>query len=370
MIFIISDVSVGYGTPQLLRLAESLVEKYSSHVVVIEPDQSERPPIKVGLIRFSEKISIKRVFTATHPNSLSGTVEYILIASEIISAFQVDLVIFSSERFFPILELIKPSKSINIFYCLEHVQHSKSLNYELFKEIDIFIFPEENRRRIYMERISELKKDYVSLIIFNSNSEAAITPPEKNGRIFYGGTFHKDLTFGGYYLNDPIKNYPIDIYGIIDGFENYEDVYRQLTADPEKVFYKGYLPSGREYFERLSSYYYSIISWAPNREDRYYACPNKLFDAIACGVPPISAPHPQCVEIIRKYSCGIIMDDWSQSSFQTAINVAARISKSAEYEDLVRNCALAMEDGLSWPRQVAPLFDELWSRGFKPSSRS
>ena len=45
-----------------------------------------------------------------------------------------------------------------------------------------------------------------------------------------------------------------------------------------------------------------------------YAAPNKFFDAIACGTPPICAPHPQCVEVIRKWRCGLLVDDWSSEA--------------------------------------------------------
>jgi hypothetical protein len=61
---IISDVSVGYGTPQIISLAQSFARLFGSKVIILEPDQPERPKITLNL---DANVSVNRLYTATHP---------------------------------------------------------------------------------------------------------------------------------------------------------------------------------------------------------------------------------------------------------------------------------------------------------------
>lgn len=368
MIVIISDVSVGYGTPQLIRLAEAIVEKFSIKVLIIEPDQSERRPIDSRDTRFPNSISIRRVYTGTHPNSLSGTIQYVKAIVGILEQADLSAIIVSSEKHLPILEFV-PSTVVKVFYCLEHIEHPSLINATLYGEIDIFIFPEANRRRIYLERISTVKQSAKSFVVYNANyNQPSCDLKEKKPKFFYGGTFHETLTMGKYFMSEEAMRFPIDIYGIIDGFADNSSVYKKLTKSDSGVSYKGYLPSNANYFKTLSKYFYSIVIWSPDREDRYYACPNKVFDAIACGVPPICAPHPQCVEMINRWKCGVLMADWSHSSFIAALRIAAKLSQGSGYAEMVSACGEAMRGGLDWSSQISAVLSEFRVRGLGPDA--
>jgi hypothetical protein len=61
------------------------------------------------------------------------------------------------------------------------------------------------------------------------------------------------------------------------------------------------------------------------------------------------------VEIIRKWKCGLLMDDWTFGSFRRTLERALQAAKSDYYCELAANCRRAMREELSWDRQ----FDRL-----------
>jgi glycosyltransferase involved in cell wall biosynthesis len=103
------------------------------------------------------------------------------------------------------------------------------------------------------------------------------------------------------------------------------------------------------------AYCYSIVAWNPDNENQLYAAPNKFFESIADGIPPIAAPHPQCKLILDRYRCGILMGDWSFDSFTRAIRKAMDMLGTLDWEDMVSNCGRAVAAELTWDAQ----FDRL-----------
>ena len=64
---------------------------------------------------------------------------------------------------------------------------------------------------------------------------------------------------------------------------------------------KGELKSG--------AFLYSIVGYRNTGLNTLYAAPNKLIESLSCGMPIIGhSGNPYVAEIIRKYSCGILVD--------------------------------------------------------------
>lgn len=356
---IVSDVSVGYGTPQILRTANSFASHFDALVTILEPDQPERPSIDVRNYCQSG-VLIKRLYTTQHPYTSVSRVEFVELAARELLDDKPDIVIVSSSYGMPVVEKADLSDALCIFYCLEHIDQAGSISYIIKntkKYFSVYIFPEENRAEMYSDRLGVQETDDL-LIMYNANNigeyKAAV---ERNGRFFLGGSFHKDMTFASYYLEDSINTLPIDIYGIIDGFEHRSNVLDIIKSEQSRLRYKGYHPADERFFSQLSEYQYSLVMWNPSSEPTRFAAPNKMFDAIAYGVPPICAPHPQCVDLIEKYSCGLLLDDWSIEALKSRLTQAAQTFGTDFYSELVRNCKVAMNEELSWDNQ----FDKLAS---------
>src|SRR5207247_1072979 len=82
--------------------------------------------------------------------------------------------------------------------------------------------------------------------------------------------------------------------------------------------YLGLLPAQR-LREIMPRYAYRLVLWRPDDYHTLYASPNKMFESIAAGIPPICTPHPQCVEILREFDCGILLDDWLREAVSKAL---------------------------------------------------
>lgn len=353
---LVSDVGVGYGTPQLLRMADSFAEVFGAAVDIFEPDPPERRPIDITKHVNSPYIRLERIYTSSHPYSMQGRIEFCMQVAEKIRNCIPQILLFSTMYGIEILDRLDARRMLKIFYCLEDIDFRYEYLFPLVRRCDVILFPEENRARIYADRLSSGQSWQNFAIIYNTNDRSEWTPPEQRlRRLFYGGTFDEHDTFGEYFLRPEISRLPIDIYGNIRGFRDPALVARQLRGSDHGARFRGYREADDEFFKLLSCYLYSIVIWAPDREDRLYAAPNKLFDAIACGVPPIAAPHPQCVAIIDKWKCGILLDDWSFKSLRNTLERALRAAESSFYGELAANCRQAMVQELSWARQFETL---------------
>ncbi|MDF9407901.1 glycosyltransferase [Pelotomaculum isophthalicicum JI] len=348
----VSDVSVGYGSPQILSFMKSLSE-YIGHAesVLLEPDQPEKPPVE-NLIA---EINVKRIYTTFHPHSSPGRVEYISNSTKKINKFKPDILVIFCTYSLPVLLKISYRPRYVIYYAIESTSaygmFDIELNRRIDKLVDLIIYPEENRAK----RDIELRgyKNIPSVILYNcANHDYEFSPlpsDQRNGRILYAGTIDRDLTFADYYLNNKVQDYPIDLYGLIGG-----DNQQILTESFFKLCgaerYLGYVEN--IVLARLrKNYAYSIVMWNPINDNFLYAAPNKFFESIFDCVPPIVAPHPQCKELVNRYKCGIVMDRWDYDSFCRSIEQALRIYGTLEYETMVGNCRKAIVKELNWEKQ-------------------
>lgn len=354
---LVSEVSVGYGTPQIIRVADSIAEHFNADVHIYEPDQAARPAVDIRDHVHQPTVYLQRIFTTSHPHSTAGRIEFCALVAKAVQRIAPSIILFGSSYGLPILLHLDPRRSLNILYCLEHVAKQPEASLRLLaKHCSIIIFPEINRARIYLERLGGPRPGQDTLVMYNANSRREVVPAERRvHRFFYGGTFHKQLTFGDYFLDPSMAQRPIDVYGIIDGYSDCSDTMARMSGKDGCVKYCGYVEANAHFFSILSRYQFSIVTWNPLNTAQHYAAPNKLFDAIACGVPVICAPHPQCVDIVKRWRCGMIADDWSLQALAARVGQGVEMMGSRTHAEMVRNCAAAMDGGLNWSSQFAKL---------------
>lgn len=360
-IVIVSEVSVGYGTPQVLRVAESLARECAARVTVFEPDQPERPPIDIGRHVESPSISVRRIYTAAHPYRTAGRIEYCLAVASELNSDPAAVIIICSSYGLPVLYRVDASRTLNVFYCLEHVPENKDASLELVaRHCSVVIFPERNRAQLYWPRLGGIVPGQQVLILMNANyPKHCAVNRERVSRLFYGGTFHREMTHAEMFLQPEIAAFPIDVYGIIDGFPDRNAVIKSMQGETGGLTYCGYLESDATYFNTLAKYQYSLVIWNPSSEQQLYAAPNKMFDAIACGVPPICAPHPQCVEILQRWGCGVLLDDWTAIALKSRLRQILDTFGTSRHQEMVSQCYAAMEGELSWGKQCEPLVQRI-----------
>lgn len=349
----VSDVSVGYGSPQVLRFMESLAGHYSQTVTILEPDQSEKKPLDSA----PPPCALERIATTVHPHTQLGRREYISAASRRLNALRPDMLVLFGTYTLPALTQLRYRPRHVVYYCYEMVamygERDVAVNRRFACDVDLVIFPEENRARIDSQQCG--LSGLPMAVIYNVHNEPVFEPSplgERSAKFLYSGTIDRDHTFADYFFQPELARLddaPIDLFGSVAG-RDIEPVKAHLACLRGPVRYHGYVPAAT--LKQLRRHYaYSIIMWAPHNDNQLYAAPNKFFDAIADGIPPVVAPHPQCKLLIERYQCGILMEDWSFGAFVSAIKRARAIFGTAEYERMVAACGRAVECELNWPAQ-------------------
>ena len=150
---LISDVSLGYGGPQLLRMAESFASTFGAEVHIFEPDEPERRPVDIRQHTRSSSIHLTRIYTTAHPYFRQGRIEYCAQAAERVKALAPDILMFATMYGISILDHLDTRTMLKIFYCLEEVDPEYEYLFPLVRQCEIMIFPEDNRARLYLERL-------------------------------------------------------------------------------------------------------------------------------------------------------------------------------------------------------------------------
>lgn len=351
----LSDVSVGYGTPQIISLTKSLTEYFDASGFILEPDQPERPPVNHTI----PNVQVERFYTSTHPYSLSGRYDYNLQIARRIDEIRPDVLVLSAFVGAGAVLRMKHKPKLVIYYGLEHTDGTMWRALELMPliadKIDIAIFCEENRAQLDAPRLKLEKKP--TLILYNGSSAEVEPLPSyaRNNHIFYGGLIHPELTYSDFYLDGDLDEYPIDMFGLVDGYEDKTKVLSELAVRKSRVSYNGYVKGGGALLDILRHYQFSIVMWAPVRESFRYAAPNKFFDAIQAGVPVITAPHPLCKRLVERYACGIVMKDWTLEALKDALDEAKVAPMRGDYAEMVEERLPVARKDLSWDRQFEKL---------------
>jgi hypothetical protein len=351
----VSDVTLGYGTPQLPLLTESIAAHYGGEVKVVEPVQPELAPRHAQYPSFD----IRRIATSDHPHSPIGRSEYIWRAAKLVNSLRPDVVVICCTYCLPVLYRLARRPRKVIYYSVESIPFYGAFDVEMNRRaaplLDAIVFPEENRAALETGRCGFAGVPKLVLYNVSNRSNAAQTafePRNRNGRILYSGTINRSQTFADYYLSDKVRALPIDLFGPVKGTP--DEKKRILAGVNGVIQYRGYIGS-TELAALRPSYLYSIVAWNPDVENQLYAAPNKFFESIADGVPPIAAPHPQCKLIIERYGCGMLMADWSFDAFLSSLRKALDSAGSERWKAMVEGCAQAVKSELTWDAQFEKL---------------
>jgi hypothetical protein len=351
----VSDVCLGYGSPQIGYLVESLADHYGddAEILVVEPGTRDLPPRH----NFFPRFRIRRASTVFDPYSGPGRTEYALGAAQIMNDWAPDLLVICCTYTLPVLFKLRKRPAYVIYYCYESIAHygdfDVEMNRQLEGRLDVVLFPEENRAALEMGRF---RFGVPALVLYNCprrTSRPPLSREVRNGRFLYAGMIDRVNTFADYYSKPLISAYPIDLFGPIRAAsEDERAAWRESLK--KRVQYGGHV-ANRDLAELRRHYIYSLVMWNPRNENQLYAAPNKFFESIADGVPPLSAPHPQCKKLIERYRCGVLTTDWSEAGLLVGMDRATKLYETSEWDSMVANCHSAFIDDLNWERQFEKL---------------
>lgn len=361
-IAILSDVALGYGCPQIALMARSLREHFSpAEVTIFEPDQKGRvcaPPPADG-------VAVRRLGTRFAPHHPVFHVEYNRALVRELDAMRPDVVVTVSAWVLPALLLMRERPRWSIYYMLETLDHQVQgggahffdLNKMARDRVDVVVFPDESRARHDLALLGWESKPW--LVVRNVpelNTVEIVPPAERNRRLLYAGTISSaacvDLL-----LASEFADIPVDFVGPADGAAAAELVSR-IESSSRNCRYLGVLPN-RKLGEMRRFYSYSFVAWRPETVNQLFAAPNKFYESIAAGVPPIVTPHPQCVDVVERYGCGIVVDSWTVDAVTEALRAADALARSDAYSEMVRGCVGAHQGELRWDMEFSGLAEKL-----------
>ncbi len=98
-IAVVSDVSLGFGSPQVQSMARSLVTHFRAPAMIYEPDSSGRPPVTLE----GEGIHVRRITTDFSPYSSSGRIQYVRRTAECLNQERPAIVVIFCTFALPVL---------------------------------------------------------------------------------------------------------------------------------------------------------------------------------------------------------------------------------------------------------------------------
>jgi len=361
----LSDITIGYAVPQIQSMVAALCAHYApAEGFILEPDMKGRRELAT-----ISGIAITRLLTRMPPHDHAFHVEYNIQLHRALDRIAPDVVVFLNASVVPALLLSRHKPAFVIYYMLESLSHQLTaggqdyldLNQMVRDQVDVVVVPEYRRAELDLERLNWPAKPVVEMLNVAAFDPPASDPPPCDPprcdrptecAFLHAGTIGAD-TYCTELADDGLGEVRIDFAGPIDSEESRAIVAR-LASYPGTRQYLGLLPASRLH-EIMPRYAYRLVLWRPADYHTLYASPNKMFESIAAGIPPVCTPHPQCVEILREFDCGLLLDDWSREALFRAIGTAQEIFGRPRYAELVANCRKAFENALNWGDQFAAL---------------
>ena len=85
--------------------------------------------------------------------------------------------------------------------------------------------------------------------------------------------------------------------------------------------------------------------------------PNKLFEALAAGVPVVASDLPGMAPIVRETACGLLVDPTDRAAIAAALREVLD-TPAAEMADWRARCSAAARETYNWERQLDGLLAE------------
>lgn len=401
-VLILSDVSLGRGTPQLSFLAQSLA-RAGATVRVIEPDFKGTSEVELP------EVEMVRIVTLLPPAHPSFAIDYTRACRTQIDEYRPQVVFVTSGWMVPAIATAQHRPFRTIFYAFENKAfqipvppYSPARWCDFMAETaDWILVPEPNRADLDYSRavaagkvvivyntcpirdenrpLPQIVFDEQAYLGANSDVAKAVDAGAfTSGKSHYQHHGRRELrSLGTRQANDcrfiiagelsrrslldalldpTLVGIQADLFGPPDGQGSSELVEQVLRAHPG-IRYCGMVSNDE--LRRISpNYSFRLVTWGADSINEFFACPNKLFESIADGVPVIGTPQAQIHEVVTAWQCGILAPDWTAAGVAEALQLARRLFETEVYEQFVLNTLEARKE-LNWEaefqRKILPL---------------
>jgi glycosyltransferase involved in cell wall biosynthesis len=99
-----------------------------------------------------------------------------------------------------------------------------------------------------------------------------------------------------------------------------------------------------------------VMAIQPTSLNHRYTTPQKLFEALAAGVPVVASDLPGMADVVRATDAGVLCDPTSPASIAAAIRQVLD-QPPADLAAMRERAKRAAHDTYNWDRQVTTLFE-------------
>ncbi|MCU0725886.1 MAG: glycosyltransferase [Planctomycetes bacterium] len=112
-----------------------------------------------------------------------------------------------------------------------------------------------------------------------------------------------------------------DAHVLIGGRGPLEEACRSAAGPGGRVHFAGWVPPAE--VPALTAAGDAVFyGFDPASGNARYSAPNKLFEALAAGLPVITGPFGEIEEVVRAYGCGVVIPDYRPASIRDGLSRA------------------------------------------------
>lgn len=352
--------TLGFGTPQVLDLAESL--RHNNFSVLLYEHQNQTPPS-------SRPQDIKKIPHFSFFPPFVNSFLWLFYLSFIVLFYNVNILIFTQWTPLVLLKFLKP-KLITTYYALElpgdfsqpknvisHLFHP--LNQLAKNKLDSIIAPQSDRLQLVAQSFPHTQHNFLVLNAPPLKKNLKITPKTLTQKplIYYQGQL-SSWTHNKLLLNLIKKHHSRYNFLIIGPCQD-EDTLKKLKQLQTQQ-YLTYLPqvphSELKKYQRRASV--GLILWKQFNLSTRYASPNKLFEYISQGLPVISTSLFSLHQWNKQYNFGIVLKKNSLAQLDQSLK---KITQLKSFKHISRSNINHYQTELNYNHQITPYIKYLQS---------
>jgi glycosyltransferase involved in cell wall biosynthesis len=181
--------------------------------------------------------------------------------------------------------------------------------------------------------------------------------PESRVVLYHGGLFpHRGIEE----LLAALPALPPDIHLVLMGYGVLEPEFRRRAAEEPGLAGRVWLMNAVPPADLLDWVACADVVAMPIQAstlNHRLTTPNKLFEAMAAGVPSVVSDLPGMAAIVRETDCGVLVDQTSPSAIGAAITRITTLPPD-EWRAWRERCLAAAHERYNWETQVRLLLDE------------
>lgn len=318
-VYFVSNVTLGYGNPEYINLANELFKKKNQQIHFIEPIDKDRPFYNLphDFIKREKMLLSLGNLLRKFPGGITSKA-LTKLASTAGVTWQIILFLADknkklliTSRYHPLLSLT-PRRVKIYFYCSEvfEVENNSGLLFENFKKkVSAVIAPQTDRLE-YLKKIFPAST-YHLVQNCPPTQDQTKKPKHDNKNIIYQGRVGKLSNANEIIMlakNAP-SNFKVHVAGPID-----KEFLNEITElhKKGKLTYHGYLSSD-ELYKLREKMAYGLVTWGNHDLNTKYCAPNKLYEYIAEGIVVVAFDNYSVNNLNSLYNFGFVSKDGHKS---------------------------------------------------------